>query len=224
MNVAHSRLPIRSCGLLASLLLASALGCTGPGTQQTEKGIELTHEQTLDWVRQHRAWRMARKTKPIHARPVEAEEVGKEFQTADRAVERARAGYWLCVGVAGEPWFQTKERIDKRYTSSRHETKRFTFDSQPRDYQVFKPKGNVRNWAAQVKGTWKGRTITGFIIRASYDKEHPLASPAGGYVVRDYIPDPYADRDADVWLVQEALFESTYELLPLGGATSEHGS
>jgi hypothetical protein len=176
--------------------------------------VRLTHEQTLQWVRDHHAWRHARKVKPIHARPVAADEVGKEFQTADGVAERAQPGYWLCAGIAGEPWFQKKERIDARYEPHGTEVKQFAFDDRPQSYQVFKPKGDVRNWAAQVKGTWQGRPIGSFTIRPNYDVDHPLVAPAGGYVVTDDVPDPYQDTLKDVWLVQPALFESTYELLP----------
>ena len=59
---------------------------------------------------------------------VAPEEVGKEFQTADRAKEAARAGYWLCVGVAGEPWFQTLEKIESKYESYCDEFNQFSFD------------------------------------------------------------------------------------------------
>jgi hypothetical protein len=32
--------------------------------------------------------------------------------------------------------------------------------------------------------------------------------------VKDDVADPYRDKANDVWLVQEGIFESTYELLP----------
>jgi hypothetical protein len=63
---------------------------------------------------------------------------------------------------------------------------------------------------AQVKGPG----IAGFFIKPNYDPEHPLYSPAGGYVVTDDVPDPYQAKLRDVWLVQEAIFNSTYELIP----------
>src|SRR5438552_13263734 len=69
----------------------------------TDAPRQLTHEQALAWIRDHHAWRLARKTRPMWARLIEADEVGKEFQTADHVAERAREGYWLSVGVAGEP-------------------------------------------------------------------------------------------------------------------------
>jgi len=168
----------------------------------------LSHDETLGWVAEHKAWRQARKTKPIWARAVEAEEVGKEFQTADHAVEKARAGYWLTVGAAGEPWFQSLEKIEGKYEPAGEEVKMFGFDGKHRRYRIFKPKGTTRNWVAQVKGPG----IAGFFIRPNYDPARPLYSPAGGYVVRDDVKDPYRAKPDDVWLVQQGLFESTYEL------------
>lgn len=174
------------------------------------RGRKLSHEETLSWIAEHKAWRRARKTKPIWARAVEPEEVGKGFQTADRAVETARAGYWLSVGVAEEPWFQPLEKIESKYEPAGEEVKRFPFDDKARKYRVFKPRAATRNWVARVEGP----EIAGFFIRPNYDPDHPLYSPAGGYVVRDDVPDPYHARAGDVWLVQRGLFESTYEVLP----------
>jgi hypothetical protein len=171
---------------------------------------KLSHDETLRWVIEHRAWRQARKTKPIWARAVEAQEVGKAFQTADHAVEKARAGYWLCVGVAGEPWFQTLEKIEGKYVPAGEEVRMLGFDAKPRTYRIFKPRATTRNWVAQVKGPG----IAGFSIRPNYDPEHPLYSPVGGYVVRDDVRDPYQTKPDDVWLVQQGLFESTYEIIP----------
>ena len=171
--------------------------------------MQLDHEQTLAWIHRHKAWRLARKTRPIWARAVRSDELGREFLTADHAVERAQAGYWLCVGVAGEPWFQKRERIEAKYTPGETVARQFAFDAETQAYQVFEPTGDVRNWAAQVQG----EGIEGFFIRPNYDLEHPLYSPAGGYVVTDHVSDPYQERPDDVWLVQQSLFESTYELL-----------
>jgi len=192
------------------LALVYGLGCGSSEQPKSEDPKTFTHEQTLDWIHKNKAWRRAKKTKPLWARAVEKDEMGKEFQTADRVTERAKEGYWLCVGLAGEPWFQKPERVEARYVRDGDEEKKFSFDSLPRKYQVFKPKEGMYNWVAQVQGPG----ITGFYIRATYDKEHPLYAPAGGYVVKDDVADPYRDNLDDVWLVQEAIFKSTYDLIP----------
>lgn len=85
--------------------------------------------------------------------------------------------------------------------------RRFGFDSKTRVYQFFQPREGSRNWAAQVAGA----DIEGFYIKPNYPTAGPLYLPAGGYVVTDYLDDPYAGDHGDVWLVQQALFESNYE-------------
>jgi hypothetical protein len=170
---------------------------------------QLTHDEVLRWVRERRAWRLARKTKPIWARPVRLDEVGREFRTADHSTQLARDGYWLCAGVAGEPWFQKPEAIAAKYDPAGEETRRFPFDESPCAYTVYRPRGDVLNWAARIDGPG----IEGFSVMAPYDKEHPLYSPAGGYVVRNHAADPYEDSPDDVWLVQESFFEQTYEFV-----------
>jgi hypothetical protein len=172
-------------------------------------GRKLSHEETLRLIADHRAWRLARKTKPILARPVAAEEVGKEFQTADHVKEVAREGVWLCVGVAGEPWFQSLEKIQGKYELSGEETKQFEFDKKASRYWRYQPKETTLNWVAQVKDP----DVEGFTIRPGYDPTRPLYSPVGGYVVRADVADPYNAPPDDVWLVQQSLFESTYELV-----------
>jgi len=211
--------------LVATLCGLHKAGCSGsrassiPDDQKSPDAggkRTLTHEEALRWIDEHRAWRRARKTRPIYARPVDPQEVGKEFQTADRAREVARKGSWLCVGVAGEPWFQSREKIEAKYELSGEESRKYEFDKAARQYRVYKPKAATRNWVAQVKSP----EIEGFSIRPGYDPDRPLYSPAGGYVVRDDVENPYRAPPKDVWLVQQAIFESTYELLPDSGSPS----
>ena len=171
--------------------------------------MTLTHEQTLAWIAENRAWRRVRKTKPIWARPVAPEEVGREFQTADRAIEKAQIGYWLCVGIVEEPWFQAQEAIEDKYRPGETIERQFAFDDAPRSYQQFTPRKSARNWAAQIQGP----QIDGFEIIPTYDVDQPLYSPAGGYVVRSDAEDPYTAELDDVWLVQQKIFESTYDII-----------
>jgi hypothetical protein len=217
----NTRATLAWCLVLVILITAPTLGICRTQVQlraQASKVQEkpavselrkLSHEETLHWIAENKAWRLATKTKPIWARPVETEEVGKEFQTADHVKEKAKAGFWLCVGVAGEPWFQSRERLEGKYEPDAQETKSFDFDTKLRTYREYKPTGTVRNWVAQVKGPG----IAGFFVRPGYDQERPLYSQAGGYVVKDDVADPYRDKPKDVWLVQQSLFDSTYELV-----------
>jgi hypothetical protein len=170
----------------------------------------LTHDEVLRWVREQRAWRLARKTRPIWVRPVRPDEVGREFRTADHATQVARDGFWLCAGAGGEPWFQTPDAVAAKYEAGAEELRQYPFDPSPRAYTVHRPRGDALNWAARIDGPG----VEGFFVVTGYDREHPLYSPAGGYVVRNHVADPYADDPADLWLVQQSLFEQTYEFVP----------
>jgi hypothetical protein len=212
------RLNPRSILVPATVLLL-VVGCSGPPgvgvpvdppKEAPAVGRKLSHEETLRWIDEHRAWKQARKTRPIWARAVAPEEVGKEFQTADHVKEVAQKDAWLCVGVAGEPWFQALTKIESKYEPDGEEEKTFAFDPKPIAYRKFKPRGTVRNWVARVEGPG----IEGFFIKPNYDPSRPLYSPAGGYVVKDDAKEPYGADPKEVWLVQQALFESTYEIIP----------
>lgn len=196
---------------VVGVALLAALGCARTPAvpiSSTPTARRLSHEETLAWIASHHAWRAARKSKPMWARAVRPDEIGKAFQTADHAVEHATDGHWLCVGVAGEPWFQARAKIQAKYVRTAAERRQFSFDAAPRDYQVFTPRQGVRNWAARVDDP----AIEGFYVQPSYPTDRPLYSPRGGYVVRDDARDPYATAPADVWLVQQPLFESTDQI------------
>lgn len=205
------RLRSAPMAVVSSFLIAIASGCSAGTEAKPETRMKkLTHEEALKWIQDHQAWRLARKTKPIWARLVTPEEVGKEFLTADHVRQLAKEGFWLCVGIAGEPWFQSLEKIKDKYEDRGEEKRRFTFDAAERSYHVFQPRSEVQNWVAQIKGP----DIEGFFIKPNYDPTRPLYSPAGGYVVTNRVPDPYKGNPDDVWLVQEGLFQSTYEVVP----------
>lgn len=173
-------------------------------------GKRLTHEEVLALIADRKLWRRAHKTKPILVRVLQDAEIGRDFTTADHTIEKGQSGFVLCVGVAGEPWFQTPAKVDGKYTTTGEtETHQFDFDTEPQEYQVWHPKPGVNNWVAQIPAI---EGVEGFTIRPKYDMEHPLYSPTGGFVVKDDVPDPYEGNPNDVWLVQRALFESTYQV------------
>jgi predicted acylesterase/phospholipase RssA len=171
----------------------------------------LSHEETLEWIRQNRSlWRRVKKTQSIDARAIQPDELDKDFHTAEGTTQRPQPGYWLSVGIIGEPWFQKKDRLEARYEHAGVKTMKFDFDDRPREYQVYKPKEDVFNWAIQIKD---GDRIASLTFRASYDPKQPLMAPAGAYVVTEDSPSPPDDpaHVKDIWLVQQAIFESTYE-------------
>lgn len=184
------------------------------------KSRELTHDETLAWINENHAWRKAKKTRPIWARAVATDEIGKEFQTIDEAKEKASEGAWLCVGVTHEPWFQSEDKIEAKYQRGGLETKQFAFDDKPHEYYLCQPKPDIFNWVAQVNGP----DIRGFSVRPGYAADTTLHSARGGYVVKSDVTDPYHDDTDDVWLVQQPQFESTYEFLNDDTPASDVGS
>lgn len=208
---------------LVAIVLLSLTGACGCSNQETSVNMtpaqpkgklaaapNLTHEETLAWIDARRAWRRVRKTEPIWARAVTLDEIGKKVQTADRAIEEAREGAWLCIGIANEPWFQSLEKIEKKYNRAHAESRQFPLDHKPYVYVLFEPKPEVLNWAARVDDP----SVAGFWIRPAYDPDTPLYSVSGGYVLKGDVTDPYREESNDVWLVQKDLFNKTYEILP----------
>jgi predicted acylesterase/phospholipase RssA len=171
----------------------------------------LTHEQALEWIRQHKGlWHRVKKSKTIHARSIGPDEQDKEFHTAEGTTQRPQEGHWLCVGIIGEPWFQKNDKLESKYERAGVETKQFEFDDRPREYHIYKPKEDVRNWAIQVQD---GEGMASFSFRPSYDPSQPLMAPAGAYVVTDDAPAAPEDPAGlkDIWLVQQAIFKNTYD-------------
>jgi hypothetical protein len=196
-------------GLLGSLLARLQLHVFDRFLLARGRLPHLSHEQTLEWIRQNRAWRRARRTQSIYARPTEPDEQDKVFHTLERTRQQPRTGHWLCVGSEQEAWFQEKERLDRRYEQTSEVTKQFPFDERPFRYHVFKPRSDVYNWTAQVQGPG----VASFSFRLSFDPTQLSICPAGTYVVMNDTPDPYRDELKDVWVVAKPLFEKTYEKL-----------
>ena len=126
-------------------------------------------------------WFHAVKNKGIVARKLDSDQV---VDTLEGSVE-AKAGNWLCKGVAGEPWPQKEEKLLSTYRPV----------GKLRDGWVkFEPKPDARGVnAAQVDH--------GFKVEASWGM---LSGKAGDYVCQD------VDNPADVWIVDRSLFEATY--------------
>ena len=181
-----------------------------PPNQVKSEGQKLSHEQTLSWIAEHKAWRLAQK--PGRSGPDRLPRT--RWAASSRPLTTSRKWPARAPGCALESPASHGSRLARRSTRSTSRPKRSTAHSastnEPLSYRVFKPRGDVRNWVAQVKGP----DMAGFFVRPGYDPERPLYSPSGGYVIKDEVKDPYHDKPSDVWLVQQSLFESTYELVP----------
>ena len=95
-------------GFLAWLAVKIHLGWIDPRFLQRGR-LHLRHDQTLAWIRANQAWRRVKKTGRVYARALTLAERHQAFPSADGIPQRGRDGDVLCVGVAGEPWFQPLE-------------------------------------------------------------------------------------------------------------------
>ncbi|MFL5330277.1 MAG: patatin-like phospholipase family protein [Gemmataceae bacterium] len=174
----------------------------------------LNHDQTLAWVQANVLWRKAKKTGRIYVRELSAEEKGRETLTFDGVWQRPAEGDVLCVGLAGEPWFQPRQRVEARYVEGDTVEMHFpAVESCSHSYRIFRPRADALCWAAQVNPP----EIKSFSLRLRRSPTDPLTSSVGGYVVTECAADSDARPDligeTDVWLVQQKVFEMSYEFV-----------
>ncbi len=133
-------------------------------------------------------WFHAKKTRPIWVRKLEQEETVKTLE----GEERVPAGNYLCRGEAGDIWPQKEERLTSKYT--------VTDEADDKGWRKCLPKRDaVGVMAAQVP--------RGFQVQANWGL---LSGKSGDYLVKNY-EDRDNDNPEDVWIVDQGLFEATYE-------------
>lgn len=177
--------PIVLAGLVALTFLA---GCRHP--QESPKGNPSAHEnQTLlDEINAAQAWFHARKTRAIWARRLDQDHV---IDTLEGQVP-ARAGDYLCRGAAGELWPQKAKSLEERYVS--------TDVRDAQGWRQYQPRPDAEGvLAAQVKHA--------FTVVATFGR---LSGKAGDYVVKKF-SDRHVAYPEDVWIVDQSLFNATYE-------------
>lgn len=125
---------------------------------------------------------LARKNKGCKAKKLEQD---MTIDTLEGEVS-AKAGDWLCKGVAGEPWPQKEEKLFATYDQ--------TSAPDAEGWVEFSPKPDSEAvQAAQIDHP--------FQVIASWGT---LAGKAGDYVVHR------PGDTTDVWIVDKGLFEATY--------------
>lgn len=128
--------------------------------------------------------RLARKTKPIWARRLEADQT---IQTLEGSIHAA-AGSYLCRGVVGEFWAQAESKLREKYSESDE------FDSE--GWQRFDPKPD----APLVEAT---EVDEPFQVESHFGT---LSGKPGDYIVRS------TTDGSDVWIVAKAIFDASYEI------------
>jgi hypothetical protein len=142
----------------------------------------------LDEVQAAGSWFHARKTRPIWVKRLEQPE---RIQTLE-GEEDVPAGTYLCRGEAGDLWPQTAERLQAKYVA----TDELSADG----------------WRKHLPhpdntGVMAARIDHPFAVTAKWGE---LTGKTGDFLVKNYDDHdtPYPD---DVWIVDAALFQATYE-------------
>lgn len=146
------------------------------------------NETLLREVTASGSWFHARKTRPIRVRRLEQETTVKTLE----GVERVPAGTWLCRGEAGDIWPQSEQGLNARYN--------------------ILPEVDGDGWhrcepRSDAAGVMAARVPHAFQVQARWGV---LNGKAGDFLVKNF-----ADRDNDhpddVWIVDQNLFEATYQ-------------
>ena len=180
-----ARLP--SIALVTFLfVILTAAGCDT--SKQPEPSMPTNNNALLQEVNSARLWFHAKKSRPIWVRLLEKEET---VQTLEGA-ERVPAGTYLCRGEAGDLWPQSEKRLTAKYNS--------TDEVDGEGWHKYEPKPDAAGvMAAQVPHEFQVQATWGV-----------LSGKSGDFLVKNH-EDRDNDNPADVWIVDQALFEATYE-------------
>jgi hypothetical protein len=108
--------------------------------------------------------------------------------------EEVPAGAYLCRGEAGDIWPQSEESISARYVP--------TEEIEVGGWRKWTPRPDAAGvMAAQVPRAFEVQTAWGL-----------LSGKPGDYVVKNH-EDRDSDDPPDLWIVDQRLFEATYERL-----------
>jgi hypothetical protein len=132
-------------------------------------------------------WFHAKKTRPIWVRKLEQEETVKTLE----GEEQVLAGNYLCRGEAGDIWPQKEERLISKYT--------VTDELDDKGWHKCFPKPDAAVMAAQVQHAFQVLSKWGL-----------LSGKPGDFIVKKF-EDRDNDHPEDVWIVDQDLFEATYE-------------
>lgn len=175
-------------------LAGIAAGCGNPAQQEPttvsrpapETGSP--NKAILDEVNHDEAWFRARKVKPIWARKLDF----AQTVTTLEGDETVQAGDFLCRGEAGDIWPQKADKLAEKYDA--------TEETDAEGWRKYLPKPDA-------EGVLAAEIDHAFTVQASWGQLQGKPS--------DLLVKSYADRDAeypqDVWIVDKALFQATYQ-------------
>lgn len=166
-------------------MLAVAFGCTH--TPVRSPATSGANRALLDEVHQAGSWFHARKTREIWVRRLEREET---ISTIEGPL-LAKAGDFVCRGVGGELWPQKAQDVERKYLST---------DATDGPWRKYVPRPDG-------EGILAARLEHAFTVEATWGR---LSGKAGDYLAKNF-RDREVRYPADVWVVDRALFDATYE-------------
>ena len=154
---------------------------------------ESPNKPLLDEANAAGKWFHAKKTRPIWARRLETAQTVKTLE----GEEQVEAGHYLCKGEAGDIWPQTEKDLNKRYTA--------TDDVTADGWRKYQPHPDAQ-------GVMATPIDHPFEVHATWGK---LTGKPGDFLVKNF-----SDRETayptDVWIVDQTLFQQTYESVAPG--------
>ena len=146
------------------------------------------NQQLLDEVNAAKLWFAAKKTKPLWAKRIEAEQSVDTLE----GTAAASTGDYLCRGQAGDTWPQAEKSLFSKYKP--------TDETDTDGWRKFLPKPDAAGvFAAQIQKE--------FTVEAKWGT---LTGKPGDYLVKA-AADEKNDYPEDVWIVATAIFDGTYE-------------
>ena len=156
--------------------------------KQSEVPMSDSNSAILEEINAAKMWFHAKKTRPIWVRLLEQDETVKTLE----GDEEVPAGNYLCRGEAGDIWPQSAERLTAKYT--------LTDEVGEQGWRKCDPKPDAAGvMAAQVPHAFQVVAKWG-LLKGKQDD----------FIVKNY-KERNNDHPQDVWIVDQALFEATYE-------------
>ncbi len=147
------------------------------------------NKELLEEVNRARSWFAARKTKPLWAREITDNQSISSLEGELIAV----AGDYLCRGESGDTWPQKAKTLFAKYEATEEHDKD--------GWVKFSPK-------PEAAGVLAVQINHAFQVIASWGI---LTGQAGDYLVKNEA-DKNVEYPEDVWIVNRAIFEGTYEV------------
>lgn len=178
------------CLLFVATALVVQSGCDKAAVSKTGTSKVILNQQVLDDANAAGKWFHARKTRPIRAKRLES----AQTVTTLEGEEQVEAGHYLCRGEAGDIWPQTENNLTRRYKA--------TDEVDADGWRKYQPHPDA-------EGVMATQVDDQFSIKASWGT---MTGKPGDYLLKNW-----RDRDtaypADVWIVDQTLFQQTYEVV-----------